>query len=98
MEGIQPPKTMRVYQLIKLNAANGLNFGVTGGIPAGSANYIGTGFYTHCKKQSIIAHWKYSKIPVVVWHHFTSLNLNFLTRHIENDKRLRKWCTAGAWL
>jgi len=46
MEGLKPPKTMRVYQLIKLNAANGLNFGVAGGIPAGSANYIGTGFYT----------------------------------------------------
>lgn len=46
MESIKPPKTMKVYQLIKMATKSGLSFSNCGTIPAGSTNYIGTGMYT----------------------------------------------------
>lgn len=46
MESIKPPKTMKVYQLIKMATKSGLNFTACGTMPAGSTNYIGTGMYT----------------------------------------------------
>jgi hypothetical protein len=46
MQGLAPPKTMKVYQLLKMSTKSGLNISSCGTIPAGSTNYIGTGMYT----------------------------------------------------
>ena len=43
MEPIRPPRTMKVYSLLKMATKNGLNIGSCGSAPA--ANYIGTGIY-----------------------------------------------------
>ena len=45
MEPIRPPKTMKVYQLLKMATKTGLNISSCGTIPAGSTGYIGTGMY-----------------------------------------------------
>ena len=46
MEPLKPPKTMKVYQLLRMSTKSGLNISMCGSIPAGSTNYIGVGFYT----------------------------------------------------
>lgn len=43
MEPIKPPKTMKVYSLLKLATKTGLNISYCGSAP--TANYIGTGMY-----------------------------------------------------
>ena len=45
MEPLPAPRTLKVYQLVKMTTSSGLNFSSTGTIPAGSQGYIGTGFY-----------------------------------------------------
>ena len=45
MEPLPIPKTIKVYQLLKLSTKNGLNFSPTGSIPASSSSYMGTGIY-----------------------------------------------------
>ena len=45
MESIKPPRTMRVYQLLKMATKTSLNISACGTIPAGSTNYMGTGMY-----------------------------------------------------
>jgi hypothetical protein len=44
MEPLPIPKTMRVYQLVRLSTKATLNFSTTGTAAAGAA-YIGSGFY-----------------------------------------------------
>lgn len=46
MESLPIPRVMKLYQLIKMATKAGLNLSSAGTIPAGSANYVGTGFYT----------------------------------------------------
>lgn len=47
MEPLAAPKTIKVYQLIKMSTKSGLNFITTGASTTGS-NYIGSGMYlTH---------------------------------------------------
>lgn len=45
MEPLKPPKTMKVYQLLRMCSKSGLSFSTCGTTPTG-ANYIGVGFYT----------------------------------------------------
>jgi hypothetical protein len=45
MQGLAPPKTMKVYQLLKMSTKTSLNISSCGTSPGGSANYIGTGMY-----------------------------------------------------
>ena len=45
MEPIRPPRTIKVYSLIKMATKTGLNISYCGTAPAGGANYIGTGMY-----------------------------------------------------
>lgn len=44
MESLPIPKTMRVYQLVRMSTKTSLNFTTTGTAAAGSS-YIGSGFY-----------------------------------------------------
>jgi len=44
MEPLPIPKTMRVYQLVRMSTKTSLNFSTTGTAAAGVA-YIGSGFY-----------------------------------------------------
>ena len=44
MEPLPIPKTLKVYQLIRVATKTSLNFSTTGSAAAGSA-YIGSGFY-----------------------------------------------------
>jgi hypothetical protein len=44
MEPLPIPKTMKVYQLVRLSTKATLNFSTTGAAAAGAA-YIGSGFY-----------------------------------------------------
>jgi len=44
MEPLPIPKTMRVYQLVRMSTKTSLNFSTTGTAAAGAA-YIGSGFY-----------------------------------------------------
>ena len=47
MEPLPIPKTMRIYQLVRMSTKTSLNFSTTGTAAAGAA-YIGSGFYlTH---------------------------------------------------
>ena len=43
MEPIRPPRTIKIYQLLRMATKNNLNIGSCGSAP--SANYIGTGMY-----------------------------------------------------
>lgn len=45
MEPIRPPKTMKVYQLLRMATKTGLNIGTCGAAPPGTTSYIGTGMY-----------------------------------------------------
>jgi hypothetical protein len=45
MEPLSIPKTLKIYQLIKMSTNAGLSFSTTGSAPAGSTSYIGSGFY-----------------------------------------------------
>ena len=45
MEPIRPPKTMKVYSLLKMATKTGLNISYCGTTTAGVTNYIGTGMY-----------------------------------------------------
>lgn len=45
MEPIKPPKTMKVYSLLKMATKTGLNIGTCGAAPAGTTSYIGSGMY-----------------------------------------------------
>lgn len=44
MESLPIPKTMKVYQLVRMSTKTSLNFSTTGTAAAGAA-YIGSGFY-----------------------------------------------------
>ncbi len=44
MQSIQPPKTFKFYQLIKMSTKSGLSFSHVGMISSGST-FVGTGFY-----------------------------------------------------
>ena len=44
MEPIPVPKTMKVYQLVRMSTKTSLNFSTTGTAAAG-ASYVGSGFY-----------------------------------------------------
>jgi hypothetical protein len=44
MESLPIPKTLKVYQLIRMSTKSGLNFSPTGVAAAGS-NYVGSGIY-----------------------------------------------------
>ena len=44
MEPLPVPKTMRVYQLVRMSTKTNLNFTTTGASATGTA-YIGSGFY-----------------------------------------------------
>jgi hypothetical protein len=46
MEPIPIPKTLKIYQLIRMNTKTSLGFYTAGTSPTGSINYIGPGFYT----------------------------------------------------
>jgi hypothetical protein len=46
MESLPVPKTMKVYQLVRMSTKNGLNFGLSGSGTVGSTGYIGSGFFT----------------------------------------------------
>lgn len=43
MEAIKPPRTLKVYQLIKMSTKSTFNFSTAGVSP--SSGYIGSGFY-----------------------------------------------------
>lgn len=45
MEPIKPPKTVKFYQLLKMSTKTGLSINTCGAIPAGGANYVGSGMY-----------------------------------------------------
>lgn len=45
MEPIKPPRTFKVYQLLKMATKTGLNIGSTGSAPPGTTSYIGSGMY-----------------------------------------------------
>lgn len=45
MEPIQPPKTVKFYQLLKMSTKSGLNISSCGTAPSGSTSYVGTGMY-----------------------------------------------------
>jgi hypothetical protein len=45
MEPLAVPKTVKVYQLIKMSTKSSLHFGSTGATGATGAGYIGSGFY-----------------------------------------------------
>jgi hypothetical protein len=45
MEPIDAPKSLKIYQLVRLSTSTGLNFSTTGSAPAGGTSYIGSGFY-----------------------------------------------------
>jgi hypothetical protein len=45
MQPLEAPKTLKIYQLVRMSTSTGLNFSTTGSVPAGGNNYIGSGFY-----------------------------------------------------
>ena len=45
MESLPIPKTIKVFQLLKMATKTGLNISPCGTTPAGSTGYIGTGMY-----------------------------------------------------
>lgn len=46
MEPLPIPKTLKVYQLVRMSTKTGLNLNVTGSGVVGTSNYIGSGFFT----------------------------------------------------
>ena len=46
MESLPIPKSLRIYQLVRLSTKSGLNFSLVASGTSGSANYIGLGFFT----------------------------------------------------
>lgn len=50
MLSIEPPKTLKYYQLLKMSTKSGLSFTLVG-TTSGATNYIGTGFY-HTREEA----------------------------------------------
>lgn len=46
MQSLVPPKLLKYYQLVRMSTKTGLSISSCGTVPAGGANYIGSGIYT----------------------------------------------------
>lgn len=46
MESLPIPKTIKVYQLVRMSTKTSLSFSTTGSATVGTSGYLGTGFFT----------------------------------------------------